>query len=260
MATSRTLDTLALLASGAVLVLVAALLILTGSGDVLGAITVLLAPTSALAFGLFGMNLFGRNGLAKNDTFVTMNVSLALGLVILTLAEVAGIVMRFIGSPELLCFTVGLVQMPGLLLWGLGIISYLKSVNLSLDIIEGERLWPTIVFLAVMGSLMVVAAVIVSDPERSPLAVLVSAPTVIWLGTILSIVIALAWTFRRGLLTRPLLLLMLAIAVAFVRSLLWIVTDFCEGGGLNDLLAIESYLLVGASLIESAKLEISPSK
>ncbi|TFF95882.1 hypothetical protein EU546_02500 [Candidatus Thorarchaeota archaeon] len=259
MVTEKPLDTLALMLAGALLAVAAAVLSFSGNNILLGAITLLLAPTSALAFGLFGMNLFGRDGLAKKDTFVAMNVSLALGLVILTLAEIAGISMTVIGSPEQLCFTVGLVQLPGLLLWGLGIISYLKSVNLSLDLIEGERLWPILVFVTVMGSLMVVAAVIVSDPERSPLTVLVSAPTGIWLGIILAIVTGLVWTFKRGLLVRPLLLLMLAMLVAFVRSLLWIVSDFCEGGPLDDLFAIESYLLVGASLVESAKLEMAPT-
>jgi hypothetical protein len=251
-------DTLVIIISCVILALLALILISTGNGDILLAGGVLLAPTSALAFGLYGMNLFGRDGFVKDDRFVTMNVWLSLGLVVLTLSEIAGIAMGIVGSPEQVCFTVGLVQMPGLLLWGLGIISYLRSVNLSLDLIEGERLWPILVFVIVMGSLVVVAAVIVSSPERSPLTVLVSAPTMIWLGIILSIITGLTWTLRGGFLIRPLSLLLIAILIGFVRSVLWVASDFCEGGALDDLFAIESYLLVGASLIEAAKMEAMP--
>ena len=248
-------DTLVIITSCVTLALLALVLVSTGNEEVLQAAGVLLAPTVALALGLFGMNLFGRDGFVKDDRFVTMNVWLSLGLVVLTLSEVAGIAMAIVGSPEQVCFTVGLVQMPGLLLWGLGIISYLRSVNLSLDLIEGERLWPILVFVIVMGSLVVVAAVIVSSPDRSPLTVLVSAPTMIWLGIILSIIAGLTWTFRGGLLVRPLVLLLIAFLIGFGRSMLWVASDFCEGGGLDDVLALESYLLVGAALIEAAKLE-----
>jgi hypothetical protein len=251
-------DTLAIITSCVVLALLALALVWTGNEEALQAAGVLLAPTVALALGLFGMNLFGRDGFVKDDRFVTMNVWLSLGLVVLTLSEVAGIAMGIVGSPEQVCFTVGLVQMPGLLLWGLGIISYLRSVNLSLDLIEGERLWPILVFVIVMGSLVVVAAVIVSSPDRSPLTVLVSAPTMIWLGIILSIIAGLTWTFRGGLLVRPLVLLLIAFLIGFGRSMLWVASDFCEGGGLDDVLALESYLLVGAALIEAAKLETIP--
>ncbi len=249
------LGTLLVLVTGVIIAALVLLLMTLGYGDTSQAIALLFAPTSALAFGLLGMNLFGRDGLVKTDRFVSMNVWLALGLVILTLAEIAGIVMAFVGSPDQVCFTVGLVQMPGLLLWGLGIIGYLKSVNQSLDLIEEERLWPILVFVAVMGSLILVAVAIIMFPERSPLAVLVSAPTVVWVGIIVSITLGLLLYFRKGMIARPLGLLFLALVIYFIRSALWVMSEYCQGDLLDDLLSIESYLLIGASLMEAARFE-----
>ena len=255
MANGNGLGTILVLVTGVLIAALALLLSALGFGETAQAMAILFAPTSALAFGLLGMNLFGRDGLVKTDRFVSMNIWLALGLVILTLAEIAGIVMALAGSPEQVCFTVGLVQMPGLLLWGLGIIGYLKSVNQSLDLIEEERLWPILVFVAVMGSLMLVAAAIVGFPERSPLSVLVSAPTVVWLVIVLSIVFGLLAYFRNGMIARPLALLFLALVIYFVRSALWVLGGYCQGYLLDDILSIEAYLLIGASLMEAARFE-----
>jgi hypothetical protein len=248
-----------------VLILLAAVIVLItyvvldayGSVETLSSLMTALAPTSALLFGLLGVNLFGRTEPMNGDRFRALGLWLGLGLIVLTLAEIAGVILITMGTPEMVCFTVGLVQLPGFLLWGLGVIGYLQSVNQSLDKIRGDRLWPILVFVSIMGSLGLMAGAIIGVPGRSPLTILVSAPTVLWFSIIFAVILWLAWTFRNGHLVRPMLLLLIGISICLVRGILWLTTDICDGGAIDDLLASEAYFLIGAALAEAASISIT---
>ena len=247
-----------LILSGAIAILTL-YVILNESGNIEGLTTlmVILPPTSALAFGLLGVNLFGKAPPAGEDRFRSMGVWIGFGLIVVTLAEIAGVVLGTIGTPEMICFTTGLVQMPGFLLWGLGIIGYLQGVNISIDAIRNERLWPILVFVSIMGSLTLMAVSIVGIPERNPLAILVSAPTVLWFSIIFGILCWLVWTFRRGYLVKPMIFLLIGISICLARGILWLTTDLCDSGLIDDLLAIEAYFMIGAALAEAASISIS---
>lgn len=253
---SRKTTILILLAAVMIFILYATL-DLTGDHESLASLLTFLAPTSALAFGLLGVNLFGRAAPMNGDRFRSLGLWLGLGLIVLTLAEIAGVVLTMMGPPEMVCFTVGLVQLPGFLLWGLGVIGYLQAVNESLNKVTSERLWPILVFASVMGSLALMAASIIAFPERSPLSILVSAPTVLWFAVIVVILLWLVWTFRNGFLWRPMALLLLGTAICLIRGVLALGTNICDSGFLDDLLAIMAYFVIGAALVEAAGISIA---
>jgi hypothetical protein len=185
-----------------------------------------------------------------------MNVWMALGLIVFSLAETAGVLIRFSGMPIEICFTVGLVQMPALLLWGLGVVGYLRSSNSALRVITGNRIGSIIVMIIALAGLVMAVIVAIVKPAQNILITFVSVPMVVGLGTTLFILGGLLWILREGLIARPLILMFLGVLMLFIRSLFWAFIQYCPGSPFDYLTAIEGYVLVGAALAAASRLDV----
>ena len=241
--------------SGLAILVVSLVLYLSGEFTNLLSFATVLTPTVALLLGIAGLNAFGRESLVKDDRFQALNVWMALGLVIFSLSEITGAIIHFTDNTNQICFTVGFVQMPALLLWGLGVLGYLQSSNSALGVSTGNRMWPLIIIVASMVGLVMVVVVTLFNPAQNLLFTIISVPMVVGLGVILFAIGSLLWTFRSGLIVRPLILLFLGVLLFFIRSLFWSFVNYCPGTPFDNVTAIESYILIGASIIAASKLD-----
>jgi len=215
----------------------------------------ILTPAVALLLGIVGLNAFGRESLVKEDRYHALNVWVALGLIIFSLSEIAGIIIHFTDNTNQFCFAVGLVQIPALLLWGIGVLGYLRSLNSALGVSNGNRMWPLIIIVSTIAGLAMVVFEILFIPVQNLFLTIVSVPMVVGLGIILFALGSLLWTLRNGLIAKPLILLFLGVLLFFIRSLFWSFVNYCPETPFDYIMAIESYILIGASLFAANKLD-----
>jgi hypothetical protein len=241
--------------TGLAILIVAEILYFAGMHSVLTTLTTALTPIIALFLGIIGLNFFGRESLVKEDRFHAMNVWMALGLVVFSLAEIAGVLIRITDSPSDIFFTVGLVQMPALLLWGLGVVGYLRSSSSALGVFNGSRLGSILIFVAALTSLVLIVIITFIHPSQSMLITFVSVPMMVGLGITLSILGGIVWILREGLIAKPLILMFLGVLLLLIRSLFWGFVSFCPGSPFDYLTAIEGYVLVGAALAAASRLD-----
>ncbi len=240
-----------------ILILVGSSLLLALDLDALAySVTSILAPIIALFIGILGISFFGRESFLKEDRYHSLNAWIAIGLVFFSLADVTAILVYLNENASQISFTIGLVQIPGLLLWLLGILGYLKSLNSSLKLTEGTQLWLALGAITTLSSLSLVVIFSIVFPSRNLLSILVSVPIVVVLGLILCIISSLLWIFKDGYMARPLVLLLFGIILLFIRSIFWQAEDYLSGNPFNQIAAIESYILVGASFLISSELGV----
>ena len=207
--------------TGLIILIIAEVLYFTGMNSILNTMTTSLTPLIALFLGIIGLNFFGRESLVKEDRFHSMNVWMALGLIVFSLSEIAGVLIRISGSPVEISFTVGLVQMPALLLWGLGVVGYFRSSNSALGLFTGNRIGSVIVLVTAISSLVLVVIMTLFNPGQNILITFVSVPMIIGLGIILCILWGIVWILRQGLISRPLVLMSFGVLLLLIRSLFW---------------------------------------
>ena len=235
--------------------MVAEVLYFTGMNTVLTTMTTALSPIIALFLGILGLNFFGRESLVKEDRFHAMNVWMALGLVVFSLAEITGFLIRITESSTEIFFTIGLVQMPALLLWGVGVIGYLRSSNSALGVFTGNRIGSILFIVTAISSLALVVILILINPSQNLLATFVSVPMIVGLGVILCVLGGIIWILREGLIARPLILMFLGVLMLLIRSLFWGIVTYSPGSPFDYVTAIEGYILVGASLAAASRLD-----
>ena len=235
--------------------MVAEVLYFTGMNTVLTTMTTALSPIIALFLGILGLNFFGRESLVKEDRFHAMNVWMALGLVVFSLAEITGFLIRIIESSTEIVFTIGLVQMPALLLWGVGAIGYLRSSNSALGVFTGNRIGSILFVVTAISGLALVVIMTLINPSQNLLTTIVSVPMIAGLGIILCVLGGIIWIFREGLIARPLILMFLGVLMLLIRSLFWGFVAYSPGSPFDYITAIEGYILVGASLAAASSLD-----
>ena len=241
--------------TGFAILMVAEVLYFTGMNTVLTTMTTALSPIIALFLGILGLNFFGRESLVKEDRFHAMNVWMALGLVVFSLAEITGFLIRITESSTEIFFTIGLVQMPALLLWGVGVIGYLRSSNSALGVFTGNRIGSILFIVTAISSLALVVILILINPSQNLLATFVSVPMIVGLGVILCVLGGIIWILREGLIARPLILMFLGVLMLLIRSLFWGIVTYSPGSPFDYVTAIEGYILVGASLAAASRLD-----
>ena len=251
---SRWIHAIATIALGA-LILIASVLLLTFGFDALVFSSMnILAPLIALSMGILGLMFFGRESFLKEDRYHTLYAWIALGLIFFSLADVTAILVFIAEDSVQICYTIGLVQLPGLFLWVLGILSYLRSLNSSLRLTEGTQLWLALGVITTLTSLSLIVIFTIIFPERNVLSTIVFIPIAVVLGLVLCIIFAILWIFKEGLLAKPILLLLMGIVLLFIRAIFWQIEGYCDGNSLGQIMAIESYLLVGASFLIANKI------
>jgi len=253
---SRWVYAAAIIFLGILILVLSSIFLALGFNTLTYSMTSILTPFIALFIGILGISFFGRESFLKEDRYHTLNVWIALGLVFFSLADVTAILVYSNENASQISFTIGLVQIPGLLLWALGILGYLKSLNSSLKLTEGTQLWLALGVITTLTSLSLIVIFAIVFPSRSLLSIIVSVPIVVVLGLILCIICGILWIFKDGYIVRPIALLLFGIILLFIRSVFWQVEDYLSGNPFNQITAIESYLLVGASFLIASELGV----
>ncbi|MFW9963825.1 MAG: hypothetical protein ACFFCX_09695 [Candidatus Sifarchaeia archaeon] len=241
---------------GIFILVVSAILVLVGFSALVYSASSIVAPVVALGIGIMGISFFGRESFLKEDRYHTLNVWVAFGLIFFCLADITTILVYMNENSAQICFTIGLVQIPGLLLWSMGIVGYLKSLNSTLKLTEGTQLWLALGVITTLTSLSLVVILAILFPSRNLLSTIVSVPIIVVLGVIVCIISGTLWIFKDGYIARPLLLLLFGVILLFLRGVIWQFEDYCSGNSFSQITAIESYLFVGASFLIASKLNI----
>lgn len=221
----------------------------------LGTISKALAPMAAILVGILGLGYFGREDLSRSDRFHFMNLLLALGLVLYSVAEISIGIISHLEESEAFYFLISLTQFPGMLLWAFGVLGYLRASNMVLGAISDRNLVAILVALPVSAMFLVVATLSVFTPERNIVEILATAPGTIGLGMIVAALALVTMVFRQGKIRIPLGFSFIALLMVFLRQALWSISDYSpvEPGG--QALGIIAYLVLGAALASAKDLE-----
>lgn len=217
-------------------------------------ITMVFAPLIALLLGASGLRTYAKDSVNKDDRFNTMNLWLAIGLIMLSFAEMAVTLVRLSLNPPQMALIIALVQLPGLLLWGLGIIQYLRSLNSSLGFMDANKLWTVLFFITTLSTLGLIVTTVIQFSTIGFIEIIVLSPIIVGISLFAIITTGLVWIFRKGSLVIPLFFILGALILYFVRSMLWLFADTTLGSPIDGLLAIESFILCGAALLFSRNL------
>lgn len=238
--------------SGLIILIISLLLYFAGEMMWLAIFTAFCTPLVAFFLGVAGLSAFGGESLVKDDRFHALNVWMALGLVVFSLSEVAGVILHVLGSVEII-FMIGLVQLPALLLWSLGVLGYLRSSNSALGVV-GDGMWARVLLVATIAGLALIVIETLYFP-RSLFQMGITVPMVVGLSIILIALSWLLWVLRSGLIAIPLTLMFLGVLLFFIRNLFWSFITYAPGSPFDYVTAIESYVLIGASIIAASRLE-----
>ena len=233
---------------GLTILAVFVLLSTTGYVDALLVLLSVLTPLTAFLLGALGLRLFGRESEMRHDMFHSVNLWIAIGLIMLSLSEAAAILVSITASPLQIEATIGLMQLPGLLLWGFGVLQYLRSVNSSLEFAETGRLWMILLVVTSLATLILIAANALYIPGIGVIENVVLSPIVVGQGMLTTIALGLVWTFRNGEIARPLVLVFFGLLLYLVRTVHWAFTISTIGTPLNGIIAVEAYIFFGAAL------------
>ena len=253
---SRWTHAIAIISLGIVILITSILLWAFGLDALVSSLNSILAPLTAILVGTFGIMSFGRESFLKEDRYHTLYAWIALGLIFFSLADITAILVSMAEDSTEICFTIGLVQMPGLFLWALGIMSYLKSLNLSLRLTEGTQLWLVLGITTTLMSLSLIVILSIIFPSRELLSTIVFVPITVALGLVFFVILAILWIFKDGSLAQPLLFLLFGVFLLFSRAIFWQIEGYCNEMAFNQLTAIESYLFIGVAFLIANKIGI----
>jgi len=242
-------DTIVVISVGLIILVTSLLLITTGNDQLLLVVTSALTPLVALFLGIMGLRIYAKESANRDDKYNTLNLWLAIGLIMLSLAEIAGSLVGLSQSPQQMLLIVALAQMPGLILWGLGIMQYLRSLNSSLGIVKSNNLWIGLFLIAALSTISLVAIIVTQFTTIDLIESLVLSPIIVGLILLTIITAILVWIFRKGTLAKPLFLILGALALYLVRVLLWTFVDASLESPTDGVIAIESFILCGGALL-----------
>jgi len=241
---SKTRRALPFLLGGILIAMIWVVLWFLGLDDSLLLMAIFLPPSAALISGIIGVAYFGQEGFMREDRFHMMNLMLALALVVFAIAEIATGV---IGSSETGYLAIILMQLPGLLLVALGVASYLRATTEVLNYRNYKTIAAIICipfgFFAVAGAIMAIAV-----PGALTVESLVNIVVAAGIGSIVLALGMLLWVFRQGEFAAPLGFAFIAMLLYLARSILWCWFGFTPLESLFQVLVVESYILLGASI------------
>ena len=222
----------------------------------LSTVGMIAAPVSAVIMGLIGLVIFGREDFRREDRFHLMNLFFSLGLVLYAISEVAASLLASQEGSEAYLFTVSLIQMPGLILWAIGVLGYLRASNSVLETTNDRRLVGTMIVVPTAVMLILASLVLLLNPARSPIEVLTTAPLAIGMGVIALALGYVVIVFRGGRLARPIGLAFIAILVLTMQIVLWCCVGLSPIEPLGQLVRTESYIVLGISLTSAKAIEV----
>ena len=224
--------------------------------SILAAVGMLSAPVSALIMGFIGLVIFGREDFRREDRFHLMNLFFSLGLVLYAISEVAASLLASQEGSEAYLFTVSLIQMPGLILWAIGVLGYLRASNSVLETTDDRKLVGTMIVVPTVAMLILATLVLLLNPARNPIEVLTTSPLAIGMGVIALALGYLVIVFRGGKLARPIGLAFIAILVLTMQIVLWCCVGLSPIDPLGQLVRTEAYIVLGIALTSAKAIEV----
>ncbi len=209
----------------------------------------LISPITALSIGTMGLLIFAFEGVIRDDMIHTMCVAIAMGLTLLTLAEIALVMVSILAGSTLFYVVMAFLQLPGLIIWTAGVLGYVYVFNRVVNIMQQTRLAISIISGSIVALLVVKVIAILYYGTRGVIESLVCLPIEICLLMMISSLIMIIWLIRGGTLRYPFGTMLFAVILYAVQSLL--LYDLMESP-LSPLvrgIAFESYVLLGISLI-----------
>jgi hypothetical protein len=241
-------NTAPLLVFGLIVLAVFLVLSVVGYTASLDILLSILTPLVAIFLGGLGLRIYNKEPEMKQDHFHALYLWISIGLFVLALSEVAIALLDFSSISLEIKMTVSLIQIPGLLLWGFGVMQYLKSVNLALEIIDSTILWMSLLIITSLATLTLVVCATLFLPWISIVDTLIISPMVIGQCLFATILLVLVWSFRDGVVAKPLLLMLVGLLLYLVRTVYWAFSTSVIGTPLNSIFALEAYVFLGLAL------------
>jgi len=242
---SKTRQALPFLLGGILIAMMWVVLWFLGLDDSLLLMAIFLPPFAALVPGIIGVAYFGQEGFMREDRFHMMNLMLALALVVFAIAETATGV---IGSSEAGHLAIILLQLPGLLLVALGVASYLRAITDVLNYRNNRTMIGIIVCVPIGFSAVAAAIMAIAVPGALTIEFLVNIMVAAGIGALVLTLGMLVLVFRQGELAAPLGLALVAMLLYLARTILWCYFGITPLEPLFQILVVESYILLGASI------------
>ena len=245
MTISKTRRALPFLLGSIIIAIIWVVLWFLGLDDSLLLMAIFLPPFAALVSGIIGVAYFGQEGFMREDRFHMMNLMLALALVVFAIAETAT---GAVGSSGTGYLAIILMQLPGLLLVALGVVSYLRAITEVLNYRNDKTIAGIIIFIPFGFAAVAAVIVAVAVPEALTIEFLANIMVTAGIGTLVLSLGMLMLIFRQGELAAPLGLAFAAILLYLARSILWCCVGIAPLEPLFQILVVESYILLGASI------------
>ncbi|TFG32258.1 hypothetical protein EU527_10460 [Candidatus Thorarchaeota archaeon] len=249
-------DSILIIALGLAVLMLSLLLASTGYLTIMLSILSVITPMTALLLGVFGLRIYAGKSEAREDRLHTLNLWFSIGLIMFSLAEITGTLVRFTQNSQQMVLTIILIHIPGILLWGFGIIQYLSSLNMVFKFSDNGKLWIVLVVISGIASISLIVVMAVQSSESYLVEKIILSPIMVGLILFTIITGGLVWIFRGGLLSRPLLFTLSAFSLLAIRIIFWVLTEFQLGTLFDSLISIEVYVLCGAGLMLSKDFEI----
>jgi len=234
---------------GLSILLVFLILPLASYNDALILISSILTPLVAFLLGALGLWTFNRNSEDREDQIQTLFLWISIGLLMVSLSEIAGIIVNLIQNPPAIEVIVGLVQMPVLLLWGFGILQYLRSVNSALELLESWKLWFILLMLTALAALSLIVINALYNPWIGLVENIVLSPLVIGLVLFTVVALGLVLIFRQGEFARSLFFIFIGFFLYLIRTVQWALATSVLGTPANSFFALEACVFFGAAFI-----------
>jgi len=215
--------------------------------------------TLLAAFGvaILGLAQFGDDGLVREDPFHMMNILLTFGLFAFTAGEAAALIISQISVGTSFYFSTGILQIVGVALWLMGVLGYLIAVNEVMQFLEKRKLGLLILVVSLVAMIIPLVASLILSGIVPRLNLLTHIPLAVGL-TMIAVSLGLVFmSYRRGILAIPIGLALFGCLLFLIRVVFWILFSFPHLYALNLILASESYILLGASIIAARQVRFS---
>ncbi len=220
-----------------------------GQLGIFGQALIFVSPVTTLCIGSISLIRFASEGVIRDDMIHTMCVAVALGLTLLTLAEVALSMISVLAGSTLFYLVIAFLQFPGLLLWTAGILGYVIVFNRVISLMPQKRLLLILISVSLVSVFSLKVASLLFCEPRGVIESLSCIPIAVCLVMMTGALIMIQWLFRGGRIHYPFGAMLSAVIFYMLQSILWCTLSESPLSPLVRGMALESYLFLGISLV-----------
>jgi len=230
------------------LVFVASYVALFFSTDILQIFAIAATLVIALIAGLWGIRLFAKDGFVRNDPFHMLNILLSLGLIVSGISESVSVLISQFEPGNVFYFAYSFVLLIALLLWSVGIISYLKSSNRILGFFEEKKLFLYIVLISSASIILSFILIVIVPGQTLRIETLIDLPLCIGFTVLTISSVILIWLFKDGALSLSMMFLFGGLLLELLRNALWCFLAIIPSNPISLFIATLGYLSIGVSV------------